>query len=320
MGASLTWMVCDAAHEKRVAKFLSVKKVADKELADYVALVHDNKLFVWEWGNNIQPHLNEPSLRNRLSAKTGIHFGELIDIVNYAEASYWEGGREVWSVIHEGEEGTEHLEERGELPECYSAMRQRRMEMQAEENTQENEEDVADCIMTLPAELSGRFTGYDPDISDLAAEEGWFFWKVIDEPSSAASFGRTTQSELEGKKSKINSKHFTFSNLGWGRKLYLFVNLLFTLSISWVGFADFIEGSGDTPLGVNILVLHVFWGGFAWLCFAVIKRKVAQLICIGVIQILFFNFLGAIVTFIISYWSDKEIKAYRQELSGSVVE
>jgi hypothetical protein len=71
----------------------------------------------------------------------------------------WKGGRMSWSVIHQGEEGTEHLETVGELPPEFAQIFE---EQSAKQKTQGSRPRI-DFIFDVPIKLAAVLTGFHPD-------------------------------------------------------------------------------------------------------------------------------------------------------------
>jgi hypothetical protein len=75
---------------------------------------------------------------------------------------YWRNGDELWRVLHDAQQGTEHLEATGDLPLSYSSVRD-------ELTTKQTSLNDCDYIFDIPVELFVQSTGYryngshDPD-------------------------------------------------------------------------------------------------------------------------------------------------------------
>ena len=79
--------------------------------------------------------------------------------VMYSMAEGWHDNKRVWSVLHNSEMEQTHLEEKGELPSLYAAIRSR---LVCEQETGEHKGE-ADYIFDIPIELAGAITGFRHD-------------------------------------------------------------------------------------------------------------------------------------------------------------
>lgn len=75
-------------------------------------------------------------------------------------ASEWRNGQEEWTVTHSSEEGPEHLDESGQLPETYAAIRSRSIAEQAAEDANGGN---VDYLFNVPLELARSIVGYSHD-------------------------------------------------------------------------------------------------------------------------------------------------------------
>lgn len=105
----------------------------------------------------------------------------------------------------------------------------------------------------------------------------------------------------------MNRDVFCFSNLGWGRKIYLVLLWLGTLVFVAFGFNEFLNDSDpDVSTAGYVAIFLILLGVLAWKHFAVVKRRYIQLVIIGIIDLAMFNILSAIVLFIIAHVSKEE--------------
>jgi hypothetical protein len=80
--------------------------------------------------------------------------------VMFSAASFWSGGRRVWSVSHDAQKAIDHLESWGDLPPFYSEIREAILAQQAREGGAGAE---VDFVSDLPLELARRIVGYKHD-------------------------------------------------------------------------------------------------------------------------------------------------------------
>jgi hypothetical protein len=107
--------------------------------------------------------LDEQNLR-RVSAGCDIVTGDVEEHVMVSAATGWDDGHKVWSVTHNAQRGTEHLDSQGELPPAYVRIRDR---LRSEQQAAGGPNAEVDHIFDVPVELAQSLTGYryDLDIS-----------------------------------------------------------------------------------------------------------------------------------------------------------
>lgn len=125
----------------------------------YILYVNDRI----EWGEDvIRPLLEGPNrTRTKLLGCT------VNETVMYSSAWLWAEGEEVWSVIHDAQQGLLHLETCGDLPAVYDSIRDEKLAAQA------GDEGV-DHVFDVPVELFVCCGGvwYNQDI-DSDEERPW---------------------------------------------------------------------------------------------------------------------------------------------------
>jgi len=89
--------------------------------------------------------------------------------VMHVTSSYWSSGSELWSIVHDAQNGINHLESRGSLPSDYDAIRADKIQQQEAEGGESADVDV---IFDVPLEIAKRFFGFrhDEDCDVLAQE------------------------------------------------------------------------------------------------------------------------------------------------------
>ena len=106
---------------------------------------------------------------------------------------------------------------------------------------------------------------------------------------------------------QATKKPFNFSNLGWGRKIYLIIIWLFTIAILGVGTNDIIkEPTDDVPVVISVLLLFLFLASACWKHYAISKRRTTHLLIIGILNLLYLNIIDAIFIFLFRSISKKE--------------
>jgi hypothetical protein len=82
-------------------------------------------------------------------------YGFIEERVMCSAISSWVGGREVWSVLHDGQHGRHHLDASGALPKEFETVRERQFAFQEAETR----EDV-DHLVEIPMDLGRLILGF----------------------------------------------------------------------------------------------------------------------------------------------------------------
>lgn len=107
--------------------------------------------------NSTAPDEMSEELLARLSRSAEVVTCVVEEGAMYSIASGYRDGARTWSVLHNADEGMEHLEEEGDLPAAYGEIRDRLMaELEADP-------DPCDYIFDVPVELARSLTGYRHD-------------------------------------------------------------------------------------------------------------------------------------------------------------
>jgi len=80
--------------------------------------------------------------------------------VGCSSVAYWKAGQQIWSVAHFADNGIYHLQEEGNLPEQYAAIRERSIREQDEDGGKKSK---TDHIFSVPIELAQSITGFVHD-------------------------------------------------------------------------------------------------------------------------------------------------------------
>jgi len=91
-----------------------------------------------------------------LSVGRDVLAGDVEEHVMVSTAAGWRDGKEVWCVVHDAQQGINHLTTRGCPPAEFSAIRERQMAKQKAAGT---DADV-DYIFDIPVDLTRAITGY----------------------------------------------------------------------------------------------------------------------------------------------------------------
>jgi hypothetical protein len=79
-----------------------------------------------------------------------------------SHGSLWQGGRDIWQIRHDSDQGLEHLEISGDLPSGFAGIRDAAMEKQRAMEKRRGELGV-DYVFDVPLETAATITGYRHD-------------------------------------------------------------------------------------------------------------------------------------------------------------
>lgn len=114
----------------------------------------------------------EVGLLARLSKNASLTLCQVNETVMYSTVHAWRNGVEVWSVCHDANQGSDHLETTGNLPDSLDRIREKQMALQ-----DECEDVCVDFIFDIPVELFVACGGirYDEDPENAGPEP----WQVL---------------------------------------------------------------------------------------------------------------------------------------------
>ena len=99
----------------------------------------------------------------------------------FSSCTYWNKGRKVWSVRHDGDRGALNIVNSGKLPKNYSSLKNELLEKQKAEGGESAE---VDYIFELPLEMAKQVVGFKHDEEMNQADESYeiydlgFFRKI----------------------------------------------------------------------------------------------------------------------------------------------
>lgn len=167
MGFSQEWIGVHGTSRERFLAALRFRGTGRRiELVEepFVALSLPNG-----WHFVIAEHAPETLGSNKLcaslSAESQVLWGAVVESTMFSLANMYHRGHESWSVVHEANQGREHLQVRGEPPPQFASIRDR---CRAEQATGDSE---VDYIFEIPVELAQSVTGYRYDVDPEGAGE-----------------------------------------------------------------------------------------------------------------------------------------------------
>jgi hypothetical protein len=94
-----------------------------------------------------------------LSGSAEVVFLDVCEMATICTAKCWKSGKILWSISHDSQRGTDHLEAEGEKPGCFPSIADRLRQCQAANG----DADRIDYIFNVPAEVFAAITGFSYD-------------------------------------------------------------------------------------------------------------------------------------------------------------
>jgi len=190
MGFALSWLAVKGKPAAAVLAELELRPtgVATIEGESPVAGAASGDGWYVVVADGSEHHLISAPVVERLSRGCEVLTCTVEEHVMFSQATGWRDGRRLWGVTHRGENGPAGLDETGELPREYPAIRDAMLAEQAAEGRAEAE---VDHLFDIPVVLVQSFTGYRHDEASPVFEARGF--EVL-EPESV---GRAKRSWIE---------------------------------------------------------------------------------------------------------------------------
>ncbi len=114
----------------------------------------------------------EDGLLARLSKNASLTLCQVNETVMYSTVHAWENGVEVWSVFHDANQGIDHLETTGNVPDLLDRIRENQISLQGD-----CDDVCVDFIFDIPVELFVTCGGirYDEDPENAGPKP----WQVL---------------------------------------------------------------------------------------------------------------------------------------------
>src|SRR3954463_14226331 len=87
--------------------------------------------------------------------------------VMYSAAVGWRAGAKVWSVVHDSEKGTMHLDVAGDVPGPFAAIR---MRCEAAQRSEDAREPEVDHLFDISVDLADAVTGFRHDRANMGLD------------------------------------------------------------------------------------------------------------------------------------------------------
>jgi hypothetical protein len=173
MGYSISWLAIKTDDTESVNKLLFLNKT-DKtgDYADYPIV---GGMLPSGWyliiADSCEHDLIKPENLRSLSSNYNIIACSIEEHCMFCSCSIWEGGNEIFSVLHNGDESIFSLESKGVPPSGFDEIREKYHNEQEKEG---GEEADVDMIFEIPNVLAKSFTGFKHDEVTEGFEDGSF--------------------------------------------------------------------------------------------------------------------------------------------------
>jgi hypothetical protein len=178
MGYNLQWLAVKNKDEKNILKTIELKSTRQYEElpeADFNAtkindwyLISNNCREVYE--------LFTDAMIKKLSKNCQVIKVDVCESTMFSIAECWEDGKSIWSILHNSEYGTGHLNIEGNPPKILDDIVNQCKKKQSEERD-------ADYIYEIPIELANELVGYRHDEDIEQDEAQWVILVPDDKPN-----------------------------------------------------------------------------------------------------------------------------------------
>ena len=181
MGYSLSWLAVRGKDAATVRNALGLRDTGEREEIPDSPLLGADLPGGWYLVFANRCDFADSAPLAKLSSAADVVTCSVEEHVMYSSAASWNNGRQVWSVIHDAQQGAGHLDAVGELPPGFGPIRDRLWEEQAARGD-------ADYLFDIPVELAKALIGFRHDqdtpgtppapFTRLAsAKKWWQIWK-----------------------------------------------------------------------------------------------------------------------------------------------
>lgn len=172
MGYAITWCAVREEAADRLLSHLGLAATGETEEDPESRFSTARLTTGWRliWSNNY----GCPILTKRIPAFSGGHEVVVCQIEEHVMASsaeLWVSGNRKWWISHEGEGGPKGLDTEGELPQCFTSIREQMEDVQRAEGG--DDADV-DYIFEIPLKVSQAVVGFKHDENYESVVEGNF--------------------------------------------------------------------------------------------------------------------------------------------------
>ena len=159
MGFALSWIAVKGHSAQGVQAALGVRPTGKREElpeSDLTGAQLSTELYLVVFNREELP----PAKLSEYSSSFELIYGFVEEHVMYCTVAAWQSGKELWSVVHDAQEGILHLAVNGTPPTSFAAIRDR---LVADQKIEDSQNPKVDHIFDIPVELAKELTGYRYD-------------------------------------------------------------------------------------------------------------------------------------------------------------
>ncbi len=159
MGVSLSWIAVKGHSPEEVHEVLGARPTGRHEdfyRSPFSAVELPNGFFLVLFKKKEL----KPAELKTYSLKFDLLYCFVEEHVMYSAVGAWAMGKELWSVVHDAQEGILHLKVNGSPPAVFGAIRDRLIAQQKSEDMKDPE---VDHVFEIPVALAKEMTGYRYD-------------------------------------------------------------------------------------------------------------------------------------------------------------
>jgi hypothetical protein len=190
MGWSCSWVAVRGKNPETILSDFALVRTGElweMPEGDWSCTSLPNGWFILFAVRDCEPKEFKPEALVLLSTECEVVASAVEEHVMFCSSSYWSNGKNVWSVVHDAQQGIYHLKSSGEVPKSFNAIQTTCREKQEAEGGEKAEVDyMFDVPLALGAELTGFRHDYDyPTTEEKPFEVLHFSSTRIKEDASA---------------------------------------------------------------------------------------------------------------------------------------
>jgi hypothetical protein len=161
MGSSTSWLAVRGESDavQRELGLEPIGSAVNQKVERFLGGRLEGGWYLVQVGGCDHPIIDASSL-GPLSLRFDVVACSIEEHVMYCAAWFWSKGEQVWSVVHQSENGPEHLDSHGNLPNFFPEIRDRYFR---EQETGQEGPHLVDFIFEIPTRLAQRLTGFHHD-------------------------------------------------------------------------------------------------------------------------------------------------------------
>jgi hypothetical protein len=162
MGHSLSWIAINGKPTEEVQQILGVKVTGKRGNFGEHALVGRQLQNGWYIliANSCDDRITKGKTLTELSRGCQVVTCSIEEHVMFSSCTNWKKGKKIWSIRHNGDQGTFNIVSSGKLPDSYSSLKD---EIFKKQKVDGGENADVDYVFELPLEIAKRVVGFKHD-------------------------------------------------------------------------------------------------------------------------------------------------------------